>query len=209
MRPAALFTVALLAFLAPAASGQSASGQTETLAVTVEAQVVAADREATALALSRWADESGGYFTYRSADRVTLRVPDGAVTELRPFVERLGDEVLVYNPATADLRARLREVDASIASRREALGEILGYLEDSDVAATLAFERELRSLNAEIEQLVGLRRVLRNRVAFARVEVALATRERGVPRRVPSSFEWINDVDLYRFVDEMGQGGSR
>lgn len=186
-----------------------ASVAEELLAVDVQMQVLAGDREVTGRALSEWADEHGGYFTFRSFERVTLRVPDHEVARLRAFVERRGDEVVVYNPSTTDLRAELRDVEASIAARREALGEILAYLEDSDVSATLAFERELRALNAEIEQLSGRRRVLLNRDAFARVHVALSARERGIPRRLPSSFAWINEVDLYRFIDSLGEGGGR
>lgn len=203
----AVFLAAAAVFPPPAADAQ-APGSTELLAVSIDAQVVSSDPGALASRLTSWAEERGGYFTYRSGSRVVVRVPGRAASGLRELLEVSGADIVVYNPSTEDLRARIRDVEAAIASRAEALERILDYLESSDVNATLAFERELRSLNGEIEYYEGQRRSLQNRAAFATVVVTLSARERTIPDRLPSSFAWINTIDLYRFVDEIGTGGS-
>ena len=179
----------------------------ELLSTSVEIQIIASERETSASAITEWSEERDGYFTYRSLERVVVRVPHAELGGLRGFLDERGDEVVAYNPSTADLRDELRGVEAAIASRSEALDRILAYLEESDVEATLAFERELRSLSGEIEHYVGRRRVLLNRAAYATVEVFLSSRERSIPTTIPSSFAWINSIDLYGFLDELSQGG--
>jgi hypothetical protein len=49
-----------------------------------------------------------------------------------------------------------------------------------------------------------------NDVRYAFVTVSLSTRQSSIPSKRPSSFEWINTVDLYRFLDEThDSGGTR
>lgn len=182
-------------------------GAQEYLAMRLDLQVIASDRAETGLVLSEWAESAGGYFTFRSLERVTLRVPNDELPGVQSLLEARADEIVVAGPSTVDLRAELRDVEAAIESRRESLDRILAYLEDASITATLAFERELRALNAEVEALTGRRRTIENRSAFATIDVALSVRERTIPGRLPSSFEWINTVDLYDFIDDMSRGG--
>jgi hypothetical protein len=173
------------------------------LAMSVQVQVVASDPELTSNTLASFADENGGYFTLRSLDQVILRIPDARVPEIRSLVERLGDTIVSYNPSMRDLSEQLAQAEAAITSRTEALDRVLSYLADASIAATLAFERELRSLNQEIEYYTGRRRAMQNDVHFANVNVRLTTRQSTIPTKLPSSFDWINTIDLYRFVDEI------
>ena len=201
----------LLFALASAAGAQGAERAGDggpLLALSVDAQVIASDRDATGELLTGWADEEGGFFVFQSLDRVVLRVPPTALTGLRDAITGLGDDLVAYHPAAVDLRSDLRDVDAAIAARTDTLARILVYLDDSGVSATLAFERELRALNRELERYAGRRRAILNDVAFARVTVRLSARERMTPAQQVSSFDWINTVDLYRFIDEM-HGGAR
>jgi hypothetical protein len=198
-----------LAVVAAPVPAQSDRAPLDLLATSIDIQVIAADREAAGEALARWAETTGGYFTYRSLERVELRVPNAQLSAMRDFIEVQKLEVIEYNPATIDLRSELRDIDAAVTSRREALDRILVYLEESTVRATLAFERELRSLNAEIERYAGRRRVLLNDIAYARVTIALSMRERTIPDWIPSSFAWMNTIDLYRFIDDIHNGGWR
>ena len=176
------------------------------LALSVEAQVIASDRPATSELLAQWAEDRGGYFVFRSLDRVVLRVPPASLPELRDAIAGIGDDLVVYHPAAVDLRSELRDVDAAIAARTETLTRILEYLEDAGVSATLEFERELRSLNDELERYAGRKRAILNDAAFARVTIGLSAGERTVPSQQWSSFAWINTIDLYRFIDEMHGG---
>ncbi len=210
--PDSLLVLAVLALAftvrMPAETVPRAGSDGPLLAVSVKAQVMTGDRDAAGGRLAMWAEANGGYFTYRSLDSLVLRIPDRALAGLRDAMTEFGDELLAYHPAASDLSVELRDVEAAIAARSEALDRILEYLSDSGVSATLAFERELRSLNEEIERFVGRRRTIVNDAAYARVEIALSAPQRSVAERVRSSFAWINTVDLYRFVDEV-YGGSR
>jgi len=208
--PRAIVAQAMVAFFVLASAPHvNPDSTTEYLAMSVGVQVVAADRALTSDAIAAWAEETDGYFVFRSLERVVIRVPNRLLGDLRSIIEAAGAEVVAYNPATVDLRAELRNLDAAIASRSEALEQILDFVDEADIRATLAFERELRSLNAEIEAYTGRRRELLNDVAYARVEVLLSMRERTIPGRLPSSFAWINTLDLYRFIDEMRAGDYR
>lgn len=173
------------------------------LAIRVTLQVVSSDPEQTSLDIADWADRSGGYYTYRSDDQVIVRIPPDLVPALRSLVEESDDSLVAYNPAATDHGEEIRRISAAINSRNESLTRILIYLESSDVAATLEFERELRSLLQEIEYHTGRARRLQNEIAFADVTVNLSSRQRSIPERRPSNFPWVTTVDLYRFLEEV------
>ncbi len=181
----------------------------EARATLLDLQVVAGDPEATSVSLAEWADSSGGYYTFRSAERVELRVPPDHLEALQPLLEATGDEIVLLAPATIDYRSELRDVEAGIVSRTESLDRVLSFLSSANVSATLAFERELRSLTQEIEFFEGRRRAIINDTRFARVTVRLSVRSRSVPADLPSSFGWINGLSLYRFIDRLNEEGRR
>ncbi|MCK4515012.1 MAG: DUF4349 domain-containing protein [Spirochaetaceae bacterium] len=174
----------------------------ETLAISVTFQLIASDSEMTGRSIAEWADAVGGYFTFRSEQQVLIRIPPRRVPELRKYIEDLGDTVVSYNPSALDYREEMARNNAAINSRTEALDRILIYLDEADVTATLSFERELRSLLQEIEYYTGRSRRIRNEVAFASATINLSSRQRTIPEQRPSTFEWINTVDLYRFLRE-------
>ncbi len=174
----------------------------QTLAISVTLQLIASDAEMTSRSVAEWADAVGGYFTLRSDQQVVVRIPPDRVPELRRHIEELGDTVVSYNPSAVDYREEMMRNDAAIISRTEVLDRILIYLDEADVAATLSFERELRSLLQEIEYYTGQSRRIRNEVAFASATINLSSRQRTIPAQRPSTFAWINTVDLYRFLQE-------
>ena len=124
----------------------------------------------------------------------------------------LGPVVTATAQNTSELRALsldIQVVAADPAGRAESLDRVLGFLSDANVSATLAFERELRSLNEEIEYYEGRRRAILNDSRYARVTVRLSVRTRSIPQAMPSSFPWINSISLYRFIDRLNQEGRR
>ena len=186
-----------------------AQDATEARAVLLDVQAIASDPEATSETVAEWADSSGGYYVFRSADRVELRVPPAALVDLQPLLENAGDEIVLYAPSAIDYRSELRDVEAGIVSRSESLNRVLSFLGSANVSATLAFERELRSLTQEIEYFEGRRRSIINDTRYARVTVRLSVRSRTVPGEIPSSFGWINSMSLYRFIDRLNREGQR
>ena len=206
MRAAVILFVACV-LLAPAPSAvaqdEGEAAGTGFLALEARAQLLVTDREAAAGALITWAEEQGGYFVERSLERVVLRVPADAFDELREVSRMTAEEIITYNPSAQDLRQELSAVEAAIASREENLERVLAFLDESDdIEGTLALEREISSLMQELESLRGRERAIRTRIAYARAEIALSAQAADIPDRVPSSFDWLNSLDLYDFIGE-------
>jgi len=202
---AILFVVCVLLAPAPHAVAQEAgeAGGTGFLALEARAQLLVSDREAAAGALITWTEEQGGYFVERSLERVVLRVPAEAFDGLREAARATAEEIITYNPSAQDLRQELSAVEAAIASREENLERVLAFLDESDdIEGTLALEREISSLMQELESVRGRERAIRSRIAYARAEIALSAQAADIPDRVPSSFEWLNSLDLYDFIGE-------
>ena len=173
------------------------------LALEARAQLLVSDREAAAEALITWTEEQGGYFVERSLERVVLRVPSERFAELRAVAGSTAEDIITYNPSAQDLREELGAVEAAIASREENLERVLAFLDESDdIEGTLALEREIASLMLELESFRGRARALRTRIAYARAEIALSAQAAGIPDRLPSSFGWLNSLDLYDFIGE-------
>lgn len=183
------------------------ASQEDTLAASAEILAVTTDRVALARTLADWAEERGGYYTYRSETEVHLRIPPRQVYAVRAFLETSEAEILRYNPSTADYRQQIADAEAAVIARTEALERVLRYLEGATISATLAFERELRSLNQEIEEYTGYLRRLRNDVRYARVRVVLSGYEETMPYLRQSSFAWINDLGMYSFLESVPGGG--
>ncbi|HUX21234.1 MAG TPA: DUF4349 domain-containing protein [Spirochaetia bacterium] len=179
----------------------------QNLAVSVEAQIAVSDPDQAAHSISLWAEQHDGYFVVRSLDRISFRVPPKALPELRAALDKMAYQVLTYNPAAQDVSNELSKVAAGITSRTDAADRIMKYLSTADVSGTLAFEKELTGLVEEIESLEGRKRYLLDSVALARVEVGLSSAERDIPEVLPSSFAWINNLGLYRFLNATGRGG--
>ena len=183
-----------------------AAGAERFLALEARAQLLVSDREAAADALITWTEEEGGYFVERSLERVVLRVPADAFDELRAVAGSTAEDVITYNPSAQDLREELSRVEAAIASREENLERVLSFLDESDdIEGTLALEQEISSLMQELEALRGRERAIRTRIAYARAEIALSARAADIPDRVPSSFDWLNSLDLYDFIEEVAR----
>jgi len=177
----------------------------DSLAVSVVMQVISSDPESASLQAAEWADASGGYYTYRSEEQVVLRLPRERVPELRLLIEESDNTLVSYNPSAVDYGEQLRQINAAVNSRNEALNRILAFLETANVSATLEFERELRSLLQEIEYYTGQGRKIQNEIEFATVTVNLASRQSTIPEQRPSNFPWVTTVDLYRFLEEVMQ----
>lgn len=179
----------------------SATAQEEFLASTLNIAAVSSDRDAMTADLAEWTEENGGYYTYRSETEIHMRVSPADVSGVRALLETGDAEIVRYDPSTVDLRQQLSDAEAAIAARTEALERVLRYLDGATIGATLAFERELRSLNEEIEQYAGYARRMRNDIRYARVQVVLSSYEQTIPQTTRSSFEWINGLGMYSFLE--------
>jgi hypothetical protein len=169
---------------------------------TVQTTVLVTDPDAASELIGSWAEENGGYYTYKSTESVRLRVPWQRIPALRELIDSISDRVVEYSENAQDLREEIGRLQAGIASREEVLGRNLALLDRADVSGTLAIEQEVIRLIAEIERLKGRLRKLDTDRTFSAAVVSFRFLEPELPQNVPSSFPWINTVDFYRFMEE-------
>ena len=167
---------------------------------TLNATILVADPEATAEMIASWAEERRGYYLLKSTESVVIRFPYQGMGELRGFLEKIADEVIEISPRAVDLRESILGLQSGIKSREEILQRNLSYVGEADVNGTLAIEKEVVQILAEIESLKGKLRKLNVDRVFSRGEVYLSFMEETIPEDIPSSFGWINTVDFYRFM---------
>jgi hypothetical protein len=151
--------------------------------------------------LADWAEENGGYFTWKSDEQVTIRVPDEKVVPFRSFLESFSDQIIQYDLSALDLREDLMFSRSALAAREEILAKNISYLASSDVEGTLELEQEIRRLMTEIDGYRGLIRRMEHDRKMAMIEVSLSFRQQTIPDYLPSSFTWVNSVDFYDFMN--------
>ena len=188
---AVLFCLPVLSFL----------GAQENRALSVNAGIMVFDRTRAADAIALWGENAGGYFIWKSEDGVRLRVPSGAVSELREFLESISETVLEYGQTTRDLREEIASVRSALGAREEILAKNFTYIAESDVEGTLTLEREIRRLMTEIDSYRGRLRVLEHDSRMAVVDIGLSFKHNTLPDARPSNFEWINTVDFHIFMN--------
>lgn len=205
----ALYSIAKFALCAMVLAGPVCSGMADEgngfLARDIQAHLLVHDPESTIQRLVEWAEERGGYFVYRSLQRVELRIPSRYSSEVRLLTEEIGEEVIDLTIEARDLRQRMLQVNAGIKSRREILSRNLAHLRRADLESALAIEQEVSRLMEEIERLEGELRRLQRDISFARVEMNLTFQGQELPVDIPSSFAWIDQVDFYRYMEETGR----
>ena len=168
----------------------------------IEATVLVADPDRSADTLESWVEQTGGYALLKSSDQVVLRLPFEQIPQLRTKLEELSDYILELSPQSQDLREAILETRAKINSRQDVLRRTLALLDQADVEGTLAIEKEVITLIGEIEELTAALQKLELNRSFSRAEISLRYLEQTVPENVPSSFDWINGVDFYSFIEQ-------
>lgn len=189
------------ALIVAAAGAIFAAEEDDTLYYSVDAVVMVFDRVKASTQLTDWADQNGGYFTWKSDESVRLRVPDEAVLEFKSFLESMSEAIIRFDQSTADLREELTRSRSAVEAREEVLAKNLEYLSTSDVEGTLELEQEIRRLMSEIDTYKGRLRRLEHDRTMALIQVDLSFQQSTVPAGRPSNFAWINSVDFYAFMN--------
>ena len=203
-----LILTIIAAVLAVSSAFAADGGGEDTLHLSVDAGIMVFDRVAASDALARWAEDHGGYFTWKSEESVRLRVPDEAVEGFRDVLDDSAEAVLRYDQSTQDMREQLLLSRSALEAREEVLAKNLEYLSSSDVEGTLELEKEIRRLMSEIDGYRGTLRRLEHDRAMATIQVALSFQQSTVPGSRPSSFPWIGGVDFFRFMNVSMRGGA-
>jgi hypothetical protein len=169
----------------------------------IAATVLAADPEQAAERVTRWAEEKGGYYLLRSGEKAVVRFPAAEIGALRSLLEGMAEGAIGFTPQAVDLREELLGIRSAIRSREEILARNVSYLDQANVTGTLAIEKEVLALLGEIEQLKGRLNRLEVDRRMALAEVSFRFQEQSIPTDIPSSFDWINTIDYFSFM----QGG--
>ncbi|MDC7233924.1 MAG: DUF4349 domain-containing protein [Spirochaetales bacterium] len=177
----------------------------------IQAQLLVKDRQTASERISDWAESQGGYFTVRSLDRLTLRIPDTELEELKTLLETESEEIVSYSQNAFDLRESILTSQSYLEAREELLARNLEYLDQSDLEGTLTLEMEIRRLMQEIDSLKGLLRKYENDRNYARVDLSISFKNNTLPEGRPSRFDWINSIDFSSFINSPLQisGGGR
>lgn len=167
----------------------------------ITAQLLVKDRQASSEMITDWAEAQGGYFTIRSLDNLTLRVPDNKLEELKVLLEKESEEILEFSQNAYDLREGILMSQSYLEAREELLARNIEYLDKSDLEGTLTLELEIRRLMQEIDNLKGLLRKYENDRRFARVDLSISFKNQSLPEGRESRFDWINELDFFYFIN--------
>jgi hypothetical protein len=176
--------------------------QENTLRQGVQVSMLVAEPDLAGDRIEQWAEAQGGYLLEKSSVRVVMRLPQARLPQLRGFLEGVSEDILDFSPKTEDLREELWATRSGLRSRQEILRRNLALLDQADAEGTLAIEQELLSLIQEMEGLKARLQALSLDQLYARAEIALSFQESPLPKDIPSSFGWINQVSFYSFVEE-------
>jgi hypothetical protein len=172
------------------------------LHLNLDATILVAEPDAVAEKITQWAEQAGGYFLVKSSTKVIIRFPADKMDNLREFLKTVAQEVVKILSKATDLRENFLEIQAGIASREEMLRNTLNFLDRADIKGTLAIEKEVITLLKEIDDLKGkFRKIFVDR-QFALATINLNFFQQSILQDVPSSFEWINGIDFYKFIQE-------
>ncbi len=148
-------------------------------------------------ALARLA-AAGGHPTLVTENELYLEVPQSALADTVDQLAAAGI-VLQKSLQRVDLTEQIVQLEAKLRSKREILGRMRSFFDDSDTQSTLRIESSMTQLVAEIEALQGELNVARASVRQARVQVSFQFHPRQHISYVHSPFGWLNTLDLDRF----------
>jgi len=168
----------------------------------LNATLLVADPDMIAEIIAQWAEQAGGYFLVKSSTQVVIRFPSDKMDELRDFLKNTAEDVVTLTSKATDLRENFLEIQSGISSREEMLRNTLVFLDRADIKGTLAIEKEVITLLKEVEELKGkLRKIYVDRL-YALATINLNYFKQSIPQDIPSSFDWINSIDFYKFIQE-------
>lgn len=170
--------------------------------ITINASLIVFDPETTQELIITWLENNKGYFLIKSDTLLTARVPVEKVREFTSKLEDLGVDVEKISETSEDIREQLVVVTSGIKSREEILTKNVKLFDRADVEDTLGIEQELVFLLEEIEGLKGTLNKLNVDRKYAYVEISFTFKKSSLPEKIPSSFDWINTLDLYKFKQE-------
>ena len=145
--------------------------------------------------------ERGGFPSVITDQRLVLKVPPEQVPGLMKLVADQGD-LISKSLSRKDLTEEIAQLEGRLRSKSEILARLRGFIDDSNVQATLQIEKSMLRLVSELELVRGRLRVQSERTQWAVLTVHLSFHTTDKVRYVHSPFKWLNSVDLNRFLGD-------
>lgn len=178
----------------------TALGQEPALRIQASQHLLVGQPEVAQRAVVDLAGEAGGWLAALERDRVEVRVPAAALPGVLEQVEQLG-RVLERSYTEDDLSEALATARARLGARQELLAQYFEVLETAGPESVVTVEQQIVAAIEEIERLQGAVRLREHQVEWARLEVAVAFRDRRAPAPTgASSFGWLNRLGLSELV---------
>ncbi|MFT4976299.1 MAG: hypothetical protein ACI8S6_002195 [Myxococcota bacterium] len=150
----------------------------------------------------------GGYFSSRTAQQVSLKIPTASA---EAFIEEVGERGLLVSRSFTNtgLTAQISDARARLKAREAVLARYFEVLEGASAESVVTVERAIVGLISEIEGLKGQLRSMEHEATFADITVDFQFRDRAAPvRDGSSSFEWLNTMNLSDLMRDFHQGYS-
>ncbi len=189
---------AVLTLLVAPARADHHDEESDARATQVDASVVVAvsQQEEAADQIVATASELGGWFQSRTPSAVSLRVPIDQVDAVLASASAKG-KVIDRSVRREDVGQEIADLEGRLAAREQVLDRYYRVLRTAGSDSIVAVERQIVAAIEQIEVLKGRLRMLRDRAAYGRVDVAFRFRDRAAPARDgSSSFPWINTLNV-------------
>jgi hypothetical protein len=143
------------------------------------------------------AEQKGGYFTNYSNNYIYIRIPVQALEEFNAVIKNLA-EIDSKNFTSTDISADIERLNAQIESRKKLLETYHGLVKNAPFAELQSVEREMVSLNSQIENLQGRKQAMEKNAALVLISIYAAYVKPLKFRQSDeeSPFVWINSTDL-------------
>ncbi|MCL2283830.1 MAG: DUF4349 domain-containing protein [Fibromonadales bacterium] len=148
------------------------------------------------------AESNGGYFTNYNDHSISLRMP---VSQLQEFQRILGGlaEISDKTFSSTDKTAELERLTLQIESRQKLMNSYFDLVKNAPFAELQAVQRELVSLNSQIEGLKGQKQAIEKKAALSSIVIRTSTIAVPVARvSTRSPFVWINSTDLNKLRED-------
>jgi hypothetical protein len=143
------------------------------------------------------AESKGGYFTNFTEHSISLRLP---VQALQEFQSVVGNLAIIEEKGfeSTDKSTEFERLKLQIQSRKKLLATYMDLVKNAPFAELQSVEREMVSLNAQIENLQGRLQAIEKRTALASIAIyaqPIVPTYRPI-KQTTSPFVWINSTNL-------------
>jgi hypothetical protein len=146
----------------------------------------------------------GGFLAQRTDNEITIRVPVEQFDDAMKGISGKGD-VLTRNVQVQDVTEEFLDLSLRLKNARQVRERIVQLLASSkNVEESLAVERELSRLSAEIERIEGRLKYLRDRARYSTITVSfqpVAVDDERVGRVFQLPFPWLQELGLGRLMN--------